>query len=123
MHFRLKYYTLWEARNGYGVLIRFNDNRIFTVDSRKWPRRLEILDRFAVDSIQSVMMQARLHQIEYSYFAKSEIKKITMCYIPNAAELFQEAMVETYRQLDIREVAIVSNPKKLEECKKLMKEW
>jgi hypothetical protein len=46
-----------------------------------------------------------------------------MCYIPNAAELFQEAMVETYRQLDIREVAIVSNPKKLEECKKLMKEW
>jgi len=27
-------------------------------------------------------------------------------------------MVAAYRQLDIREVAIVSNPKKLEECKK-----
>ena len=68
------------------------------------------------------MMQARVHQIEYSSFARSEIKEIMMNCLTNAAELLEEAMVYVYRQLDTREVAIVSNPEILEECEKLLKE-
>jgi len=69
------------------------------------------------------MMQARVHQIEYSSFARSEIKKIMMNCLPNAAELFEDAMVQVYRQLGTHEAAIRRNPEIPEECGKLLKEW
>jgi hypothetical protein len=47
---------------------------------------MEILDRVAGDSIHSIMVQARVHQIEYSSLAKSGIKEIMMNYLPDEAE-------------------------------------